>query len=479
MDPPTSSMPQSHSPSASAEGSAYPWILEHILAYPGTYEIPLRTMYTLNCSSRAQILPQNLSQSSSAKSTPSVSPRGSPVSIKFPQDQELQLQQLQQQQQAALAATAQFKSSLMSQISNIASQPTSLPPSFITSFVRRCFPPELDMVDFPQALTGLDYLGDLKKRQERELDFAFKKLGIVKEAEADETMKKYPAVRAWITSMQEKQKNIVSLYTQLYVGLRRWTLINELAYTPFSKSNCLAMLNTLYPPSMLAPPTPQLTPAVQRKQRDTFFRYIQGVEKNGTQILDNLMQQGCRPGKGDENGWISVRDIVDKFLILAVEVINECSIITGVESLQPVQTEPKRNGRKVDSGISFVTEDRPSTGGSIRDKPLPPAPSPDVVKVTNKPLSTLEKIARELRRIRTKKHSQDDSSKRVDEKAEKQKAKTLKKMKSTSALKDLRDRNASFVTINGGKSRRGFPEFNIAEADRERAISAAKSSLEK
>lgn len=31
-----------------ADGAAFTWLLEHILTYPGTYEIPLRTMYTLN-----------------------------------------------------------------------------------------------------------------------------------------------------------------------------------------------------------------------------------------------------------------------------------------------------------------------------------------------------------------------------------------------------------------------------------------------
>ncbi len=34
------------------QGAAFPWILEHLLTYPGTYEIPLRTMYTLNANTQ-------------------------------------------------------------------------------------------------------------------------------------------------------------------------------------------------------------------------------------------------------------------------------------------------------------------------------------------------------------------------------------------------------------------------------------------
>ena len=40
--------------SGSSSGSSYQSILDHILVNPGSYEIPLRTMYTLNCAPRAQ-----------------------------------------------------------------------------------------------------------------------------------------------------------------------------------------------------------------------------------------------------------------------------------------------------------------------------------------------------------------------------------------------------------------------------------------
>ena len=207
------------SSSSSNEDSAFPWILEHLLAYPGTYEIPLRTMYTLNSAPQTQSYPRQ----SIRPDTPSLcssngsSPDSTPPSPNFPTEQ--------QQQLVPQNATDHFKSCLMTHISNLPSQPFSLPPSFITSFVRRCFTADLCLVDFTQALTALDYLKDLENRRKRELKLALQRLGVDSEAvcqTGDEIMKRYPRVAEWISSVQDKERKVGALYTQLYIGLRRW-----------------------------------------------------------------------------------------------------------------------------------------------------------------------------------------------------------------------------------------------------------------
>lgn len=207
----------SHSPSPSSEGSAFPWILDHILTYPGSYEIPLRTMYTLNSAPRVQPLPHSLSRSGTPIPSTGFGANPSPTTTQFPQDQ--------QQQAAAEAATAHFKSCLMTQISHLPSQPCSLPPSFITSFVRRCFPFDIATVDFAQALTALDYLRDLETRRRREIASALRRLGIDPSTlgkEGDEISKKYPGVVSWVKSIEDKERKVEALYTQVYIGLRRW-----------------------------------------------------------------------------------------------------------------------------------------------------------------------------------------------------------------------------------------------------------------
>ncbi|KAI9816555.1 MAG: hypothetical protein M1827_001687 [Pycnora praestabilis] len=426
-------------------------------------------MYTLNSSPRAQPLPAQLSRPDTSISANASSTKTSPTSPQFPPDQ--------QQQAAAQAASEHFKSSLLTHIARLPSQPSSLPPSFITSFVRRCFPPELAKVDFAQALTGLDYLQNLETRRRKEIASALRRLGIERNTlgtERDEVSKKYPGVASWVKSIEEKERKVEALYTQVYIGLRRWTLINEMSLLPFSKPNCIAMLNTLYPPSTATQPTPQLTSTILHSQRQGFFRYIQGVEKNGPKILDNLMEQGRRPDRGDENGWIGVRETLDSYLRTANGVIDECSEVAGVDNLISETEEQKRKGRKVDSGVSFATGDRPSTSSSssnsnnsTKDKPLPPSP----VTTPSKSGSTLEKIAREIRKMR--------SRRQVDEivkKEEKAKVKSLKKMKSASALGDLRQKNSSATSIAGVSIGAQTPAFDMDEMRRERLLYEARAN---
>ena len=216
-------MPTSDKLSPAQNASAFPWILEHILAYPGTYEIPLRTMYTSN------ILAQSThkrtpSQPNHHNRTPSLSnsssANSSPTSPDTPQFSSLHHHLTSHQ-----TATDHFKTCLMEQLSHSPCQPFSLPPSFITSFVRRCFTEDLCLVDFTQALTALDYLKDLENRRKREISAAFHRLGIDKNSfgqDGTELNKKHPGIADWVMGMEDKERRVEALYTQVYIGLRRW-----------------------------------------------------------------------------------------------------------------------------------------------------------------------------------------------------------------------------------------------------------------
>lgn len=418
-----------------SQGAAFPWVLEHLLTYPGTYEIPLRTMYTLNATT------QNPQQCSPLAISPTVPGNA------FPRHPNVAVDE--QQSMTTVTAAAQLRANLMAHISQLPSQPTSLPPSFITSFVRRCFPPELDQVDFPQALTAMDYLKDLEIRRRREVVAALDKLGIDREdiSHKDKIARKYPGVLRWVMDIEDKERKVEALYTQVYIGLRRWTLINELSLNPFNKSNCIAMLNTLYPPvittTKFVQPTAQLTPQILSSQRTGFFRYITAVEKNGNSVLTSLIDQNKRPG--ETNGWTALRDTLDSYVRMANSVIDECNEITGrghsptASSFSSMLEYDSEGRRKIDSAISFGSGNssnrnsgqshatRPSTSSSFSvgsqanghsrqvsrenqlvDKPLPP-PKDDDITVTPKAAgSTLERIARELRKIKSRNTIKDE-----------------------------------------------------------------------
>jgi len=288
----------------------------------------------------------------------------------------------------------------MAEISQMPTHQNSLPPSFVTSFLRKCFAYELELVDFTQALTGLDYLKDLETRRCRAMKGALERLDInldtVDSAEAL-LADRYPGVLEWYKSIDAKEHKINALYTQLYISLRRWMLLNELQLTPFSKHNCVAMLNTIYPPVVSSQPTPQLTPAILRQQRDAFFRYITAVEKKGVYLLKNLTEQGRRPD--EENGWPAVRETLEKYLVLANSMIDECSAIsTADDPARLKELSDKRGGRKVDSGISLAESRKSSNASTTSDKAEQAVQQrPPITRY--KSTSTLEKIARELKNM--------------------------------------------------------------------------------
>ncbi|KAF1356538.1 hypothetical protein BDV97DRAFT_288050 [Delphinella strobiligena] len=464
MDPHTRSGSESSETNSCVDFS-YQLILEHILTYPGTYEIPLRTMYTINSASRSPALPPHSRNGSEV-----TSPSTSPVTANFPRNSD--------------SAAQRLTSDLMAQMASLPTQPTSLPPVFIISFLKKCFAQDLIFVDFPQALAGLDYLKDLETRRRREVATALERLDISRETlgtAEDDLSRRYPGVVQWFKSVEEKERKIEALYTQLFVGLRRWILINELSLEPFNKHNCVAMLNTLYPPVISSQPTSKLTATILKRQREGFFKYIQGVEKNGPKILNNLMQQGKRAT--DENGWPAVRHTLDMYLTAVNHVLAECaSIIENDDSIVSDASSIKRKGRKVDSGISFTTSDRRPSQSSTKSTSSFEQP-PELKQKQSAPSirgSTLEKIARELRHLgRGRTEVEEMIKPATPQPAEPaDRPKGLRRIRSLGNLGNLRSANSSSTSLNRPASPLDMPAFDVEEMKRARLIYEANAAKE-
>ena len=442
---PHSEHSRSESGSSSA-GSSYQLILDHVLTYPASYEIPLRTMYALNCAPRGK-----------STSNASSSNASSPITPNNPWQED--------------SPTQVFQQSLMAQMSSMPTQPACLPPSFLVSFVQRCFAEDLVDVDFPQALTGLDYLKDLETRRRREVAAAMNRLDIDSStlgSEADLLSTQYPGVAQWVKTIEEKERKVEALYTQLYVGLRRWVIINELSLLPFSKHNCVAMLNTLYPPVNATQPTTKLTSSILKNQRDGFFKYIQSVEKNGTRVLATLMQQG--KGLTDENGWPAVVRTMNMYLQVANSIITECMQISDIEDVSPQKKRDSKNSKrsrtsgKADSGVSFNVSERLSSVSSASGEPVSPTESTRPKTPTGgRPGTALEKLARGLKTIG---RSRTDVTEMVPPPVQTSppKPKGLRKMRSFGAIEG---RNGSKVSLSSVRAD-DVPAFDAEEMRRQR-----------
>jgi hypothetical protein len=220
-------MSSQHSRNASDESNvtSMSYILEHVLQYPGSYEIPLRTMYTLNCVPRSQPLPKDLSRTQTPNGN---SGNASPITG-------------QMAWTGAETATMSFTSQLMTHLNSLPTQPSSLPPAFIVNFVNRCFHASLQLVDFPQALTALDYLRDLENRRRKEMMAAFERVHVhpeTYESDMANMAERFPGIALWVRNVEGKNKKAESYYAQLWLGLRRWVSQTRTLYLVSSNMVC-------------------------------------------------------------------------------------------------------------------------------------------------------------------------------------------------------------------------------------------------
>ncbi|KAF1848560.1 uncharacterized protein K460DRAFT_375407 [Cucurbitaria berberidis CBS 394.84] len=457
-------MASTHSRSASEESNIAPmsYILEHVLQYPGSYDIPLRTMHELN--RKAQSLPKDLSR---AQTPSGNSGNASPVTGQFAWN-------------GAEAATMNFTSQLMKQLQSLPTRPGSLPPTFIVNFVSRCFHPSIGLVDWNQALTALDYLNDLDSRRRRETNLAFARLHIHEDTyDTDMAFmaEKFPGIALWVRNIEGKNKKADQYYAMMWLGLRRWIMINVLSEEPFNKLDCLSLLNTLFPPMRDQTKLhPLLNHQTLKEERQCFFDMIGRVQKHGPVVLQPIIDKN--KGSGDVTGWPSVQNTVDKYLRVAKNIIEDCMKTTGPETFDRYANERSKE-KKHDSGVSFGSERRPSVGSNLLDRqataPLPNfAPAP-------KGLSKLERITREFKRMRVKPRPEVDEIVRIGQpaaadfipqSAENTGKKTLKKARSLASLKFS---NGSALSLASRKGSDAVP-FDAEQMKKHRMIYEASVS---
>ncbi|KAJ5989335.1 hypothetical protein N7481_004545 [Penicillium waksmanii] len=312
----------------SPNGAALTWIFDHCLRYPASYEIPLRDMYTFNCNPTNTPFPRTRSPETAFSPRNSASTHSSRSS------------------NGSFDAAADFRSLMSHQIANRSSQPCELPVSFLTGFVHRCFTAELESVDFPQALTAIDYLKDLETRWKKEMEAALTRLGIKREDAENPNSSgfagKYPGVMTWLHTMNAKARTVTALYTQIYVGLRRWVLINDMLLEPQNKT-----------------------------QRDGFFRYINAVAMNGKEALDPVIVQGAP--EGEATSWGPLHDCLVRYVDHVNELINECLVVTEPSYLSEAPPHfpiPKAHPAKTGSFLERIAREVRSLGPNARTKNL-------------------------------------------------------------------------------------------------------------
>jgi hypothetical protein len=238
---------------------------------------------------------------------------------------------------------------------------------------------------------------------------------------------------------------------------------------PFNKANCLALLNTLFPPVHRDSPAPtqRCSIAALQTHRDTFFGLITNFETDPS-ILEPIMAQGARPG--EENGWPALHETIDRYLTAVLETIDECTLVN-----EPCQIGSSGVQRRLDSGISFETsfETRPvgplsEEAEKEAEKPLPYFP--ELKHSASKYGSFLDRFAISgWNRKKDLAKGQEKQDKKEQDKQEKELARSLKKMQSCKELGTKTSSIKASVRFNKNFS------FELSDEKRARMIQEAKS----
>jgi hypothetical protein len=204
---------------------------------------------------------------------------------------------------------------------------------------------------------------------------------------------------------------------------------------PFHKGNCIGMLNSVFPPRLAnseAPSVPiaEMTPEQVTEYHQHFFKAICTIEREGKGAVESLLTKGARPG--DETSWSMVHDLLEKYLNIATETINDCAEVKGREYLEAeAEARNKTHKRNVDSGVSFTSvRESVATTDSRAPTPLDKSrsPTPD----TKPAKSTLGRISHQLRKMRSRPEIKETS-----------KVKMVSKKKSLTALVSGRSASSS------------------------------------
>jgi hypothetical protein len=236
----------------------------------------------------------------------------------------------------------------------------------------------------------------------------------------------------------------------------RWQImINHLSDAEFNKLNCISYLNTLFPPvhGQTKLPSQFLNHEALKEERQIFFELISQVQRRGPEVLLPLINRDKRPE--DRTGWPTVQRIVDKYLRVAQNMIQDCIATHGPESFDRYMNGSGKE-KKHDSGVSFGSERRPSVGSSTHEKQVPEPMQSYTPSVKGR--SKLERITREFKRMRVKPRPEVEEITQFNQRAaavhvlptgENAGKKSLKKARSLASLKFGNGSSASLASRKG------------------------------
>ncbi|KAH7369628.1 hypothetical protein BKA65DRAFT_355083, partial [Rhexocercosporidium sp. MPI-PUGE-AT-0058] len=202
-------------------------------------------------------------------------------------------------------------------------RPMGLPAHFIRTYcLDQVFVQDFEDVNFGHALTALDYLRDLEFTRRSALRKAALNLEI-NEHNWRRVLAANPSTLKWVEQTQGDELRTETMYANLFLDLRIWTMISILLSRDFNKADALAMLNTLFPPAIQDLPNFKINPKVLFQQRAIFYRYTIDVEANGPAIMKEFKHHISQ--YDNRHRWPAVRGTLEKYTALAEKMIDQAN----------------------------------------------------------------------------------------------------------------------------------------------------------
>ncbi|KAM3073932.1 hypothetical protein ACMFMG_008548 [Clarireedia jacksonii] len=214
-------------------------------------------------------------------------------------------------------------------------------------------------VKFDHALTSMDYLQNLECRRKSCLRDAKERLrnyqmncNNFSHTDADAT--------TWAENIRIMDMAAETLYVDVFLGLRFWTMLNELI-KPFNKPNIFVMLNTLFPTKCLEKPHKHVTSSTMQYYRSVFYYFTLAVEQKGGSVTKLFLE---KYEKNHRHGWESIRETLEDYFELSYLMIDQSYAIpcrtAGASAIAPRPLLPSHYAKElINPGISspFSTPD--------------------------------------------------------------------------------------------------------------------------
>ncbi|TAQ86752.1 hypothetical protein B7494_g4913 [Chlorociboria aeruginascens] len=245
----------------------------------------------------------------------------------------------------------------MSRVNEQLPSSQGLPPLFIKDFcLGKTFRKNYRDADFSNALTGLDYLSDLECTRRTAMREAAQRLGITKDNWRD-VLRKDKDVLSWVEMSQKFELVVEGMYAEIYISLRLWTMVNELSCEPFYKPNVVAMLNTLFPPSIRELPNEKVTVESLHKYRSSLYRYLVAVAVNGSQVLNSYVAKLSHPSSN--HSWANTFARLEQYIEMANSMIDQANYVHGIDFFRENRSE--HSSKTSDAPSFFTFSDRTTT----------------------------------------------------------------------------------------------------------------------